>query len=333
MVYGAGLPALTVHFSGLVNGDTAASLTTAPTVATTATASSNAGTYPIASAAAVNPNYTITFAPGTLTVTPVPLAVVADDQTKAYGAALPALTFHLTGLVNGDTAASLTTAPTVATTATATSGIGTYPIAAGGAIDPNYTITLVPGTLTIAPAPLTITADNQTTVAGTALPALTVHYAGFVSGDTVASLVSPPVVSTTATAASPAGNYTITVSGAVDPNYTITFVSGSLTITPAPLPPPPAARGITAQLVTVKVGKKKRLVVRVFFADTGAKEGEFAVPFQKPAFKNIQVSVRASNGDGAPDQVVVTARKGKKTVTAVFALPAVRRQQRRRPGR
>ena len=69
----------------------------------------------------------------------------------------------------------------------------------------------------------------------------------------------------------------------------------------------------------VKVGKKQRLMVQVFFADTGAKEGEFAVPFQKPAFKNIQVSVRDTNGDGVPDQVVVTATKGKKTVTQVFA--------------
>jgi hypothetical protein len=63
-----------------------------------------------------------------------------------------------------------------------------------------------------------------------------VHYAGFVNGDTAANLSSPPVVSTTATAASPADNYAITVSGAADPNYTITFVPGTLTITPPPAP-------------------------------------------------------------------------------------------------
>lgn len=83
-----------------------------------------------------------------------------------------------------------------------------------------------------------------------------------------------------------------------------------------PPPPTPAARGITARLVSVKVGKKKRLMVEVFFADTGALKSEFAAPFQKPAFKHLLVSVR--EGNGAPDQVVVTARKGKKTVTEVF---------------
>jgi RHS repeat-associated protein/uncharacterized repeat protein (TIGR01451 family) len=87
---------------------------------------------------------------------------------------------------------------------------------------------------------------------------------------------------------------------------------------PAPPPVPPAARGITAQLVTVKHGKKKRLVVRVFFADTGAKDKEFTSPYQAPAFKGIQLSLRDTNGDGVPDTVVLTARKGKKTVTSLI---------------
>jgi hypothetical protein len=88
---------------------------------------------------------------------------------------------------------------------------------------------------------------------------------------------------------------------------------------PPPVQTPPAPRGITARLVTVKVRKRKtRLVVDVFFADTGAKKSEIPSPFQASAFKGIRVSVRDSNGDGAADQVVLTARKGKKPVTAVF---------------
>ena len=87
-----------------------------------------------------------------------------------------------------------------------------------------------------------------------------------------------------------------------------------------PPPPPPVAEGITAQLVSVKVGKKKtRLMVAVLFADTGALKEEFPSPFQKPAFRNIQVNVVDSNGDGVPDEVLVTAKKGKRKVTAVFS--------------
>jgi hypothetical protein len=68
----------------------------------------------------------------------------------------------------------------------------------------------------------------------------------------------------------------------------------------------------------VKVHKKRKLMVEVFFADTGALDRVFPSPFQMPAFKNIQVSVRGSNGGGVPDEVVLTARKGKMTVTEVF---------------
>jgi hypothetical protein len=87
--------------------------------------------------------------------------------------------------------------------------------------------------------------------------------------------------------------------------------------------PPPAGggpHGITAQLVPVRVGKKRatRLMVKVFDAVTGEETESFLSPFQKPAFKAIQVSVRDSNGDGVPDEVVLTARKGKKTMTRII---------------
>src|SRR5262249_10288006 len=92
------------------------------------------------------------------------LTITANNETRPYGAANPALTVSYSGFVNGDTAASLTTAPTVSTTATAASGVGTYPITAGGAVsaNANYTIAYVPGTLTVTPAALTITARNET---------------------------------------------------------------------------------------------------------------------------------------------------------------------------
>ena len=53
-----------------------------------------------------------------------------------------------------------------------------YAITASGAVDPDYTISYVGGTLTVTPAPLTITANNQTKVYGAALPTLTASYCG-----------------------------------------------------------------------------------------------------------------------------------------------------------
>ena len=108
--YGA-LPTLTATYSGTVNGDTSASLTTQPTLTTTATAASHVigGPYTISVSGAVDADYTISFAAGSLTVTPVALTNTASNQTKAYGATLPALTATYSGFVNGDTSASLTT--------------------------------------------------------------------------------------------------------------------------------------------------------------------------------------------------------------------------------
>jgi len=104
----------------------------------------------------------------------------------------------------------------LATTATTTSAAGAYPITVGGAASPNYSMTYVNGVLTVGKSVLTITANNQSTTYGAAIPTLTVSYSGFLNGDTAASLTSPVIVSTTASAASPAGSYSIKASGACD---------------------------------------------------------------------------------------------------------------------
>jgi Ca2+-binding RTX toxin-like protein len=78
-------------------------------------------------------------------------------------------------------------------------------------------------------------------------------------------------------------------------------------------------RGIFARLVMMKAGRKKRLMIRVFFSDTGELKAQFRCPFQRPAFRRIQTSPRDTNNDGVPDQIVVTARKGRRTRTYVYA--------------
>ena len=101
---------------------------------------------------------------GTLTIGPAPLTITASSPSMTYGGTVPAITPSYSGLVNGDTAPA--TAPTCGTTATSGSPAGTYPTSCSGAADPNYSITYVAGTLTVNPAPLTITADNQSMTYG-----------------------------------------------------------------------------------------------------------------------------------------------------------------------
>ena len=227
--YGASLPVLTVSYTGLVNGDSAPG--TLPTISTAATLSSPAGTYAITGSGAADPNYNITYVAGTLTVDKVPLTITADDKTKFYGDPLPVLTVSYTGLVNADLAPA--TPPIISTTATPSSPLGTYPITATGAADPNYIITYVAGTLYNVNAILTITADNKSKIYGAGIPVLTVSYEGLIGGDVAPA--TPPVISTTGTSSSPTGIYTITATGAADPKYFIIYVQGTLTVNRAPL--------------------------------------------------------------------------------------------------
>ena len=67
---------------------------------------------------------------------------------------------------------------------------------------------------------------------------------------------------------------------------------------PAPAPSaPPAARGITAVLRTVKQGKNRLLFIVISFADSGEEKRRFRSPFQKPIYKGISVAVKDTNAD------------------------------------
>ena len=170
-----------------------------------------------------------------INVLKAPLTIAADNKSKVYGAALPTFTATYTSFVNSDTAASLATPVSFSTSASASSDVSTYAINASGATSRDYLITFVSGTLTNTPAALTITAVSTNKIYGDAVPGLSAAYAGFVNSDTVASLDTPVSVTTTATTSSPAGLYPIAVANAADVNYTITFVNGTLTNSPAPL--------------------------------------------------------------------------------------------------
>ena len=190
-----------------------------------------AGTSVITASQAGNANYgTAIPVTQTLTVAPAPLKVTANNQTKIYGAQNPVFTVSYSGFVNGDSSAGLLSQPSVNSTALASSPVGSYPISASGALSPNYTFSYITGILSVGTATLTITANNRSRNYGELNPLLTATFSGFVNGDEVSSLSSPPVLTTTANAASPLGVYPIIVSGASSPNYTINYIAGTLTV-------------------------------------------------------------------------------------------------------
>jgi hypothetical protein len=151
--YGAADPTFGASYSGFVNGDTAGSLTTGPSIACAGCAgtATTAGSHTLTASGAVDSNYTIIYATGTLSVAQAALAIMANDASKTYGAADPTFGVSYNGFVNGDTASSLTTVPTVACAGcagTATTA-GSHTLTASGAVDSNYAITYTQGTLTV----------------------------------------------------------------------------------------------------------------------------------------------------------------------------------------
>ena len=81
--YGHPNPAFGYQVTGFVNGEGTAAISGAPSITTTATSTSDAGTYPITPALGTlaAANYYFTFAPGTLTVNPAQVSVTVAGAT------------------------------------------------------------------------------------------------------------------------------------------------------------------------------------------------------------------------------------------------------------
>jgi hypothetical protein len=125
--------------SGLQGPDSLTNVTLSSTGAANTAGAANYNITPSAANSTAISNYNITYTNGTLTVNRYNISVTANNQTKAYGAAVPTLTFTNSPLVNGDNSSVFTGA--LATTATANSPGGYYPITIGTlAATPNYTI-------------------------------------------------------------------------------------------------------------------------------------------------------------------------------------------------
>ncbi|KAA1417759.1 hypothetical protein F0U44_15830 [Nocardioides humilatus] len=239
--YGDANPPLTYTVTGFQNGEDDSVLTGAPSITTTADATSTVGNYPIdLEAGTVGAhNYSFTFKDNTLVVRKAPLVLSADAKSRTYGDANPALTYTATGFRNGEDTSVLTGAPSLTTTADATSNVGTYPIdlEAGTVASDNYSFKFNDSTLTVRKALLGLTADAKSRTYGDANPALTYTVAGFRSGDDASVLTGAPSLTTTAATTSNVGTYLIDLEAGslAAQNYSFAFTDNALTVRKAPL--------------------------------------------------------------------------------------------------
>ena len=232
--YGEENPTFTLNYTGLLNDETTPEWTELPTITTIATAKHDVGEYAITASDGIMKNYeTKEITSGVLTVTSAPLTIKVNDATRQYYSEEPNFSYKCEGFVNNDNEEVLTSKPTLTTSATLSSDVGTYPIKATGASNPNYSISYVDGTLNITQRTLEASVENYQRVYNEENPTFEVKYNGFVGNDNESTLITKPIVSTTATKTSNVGTYPINISDGSADNYKFTYISGYLTINKA----------------------------------------------------------------------------------------------------
>ncbi|HRQ82640.1 MAG TPA: MBG domain-containing protein, partial [Azospirillaceae bacterium] len=230
-IYGDADPALAYSVAGLKLNDAASAVLSGSLSRSTG---EDVGSYAIGQGGLglMTRNYALSFNGSTLTISPAALTVTASAHSKVYGDADPALGYSVSGLKFSDAASAVLSG---SLSRTAGENVGSYAIGQGGLglASSNYTLSFSGSTLTINPAPLTLTVADATRLYGAANPSFTATAAGLKNGDTLAAL-GGATFATAASAASDVGRWTVTPSLSAA-NYTVSAVAGALTITPAPL--------------------------------------------------------------------------------------------------
>ncbi|WEK34640.1 MAG: DUF2341 domain-containing protein [Candidatus Pseudobacter hemicellulosilyticus] len=150
--------------------------------------------------------------------------LMADNASKVYGAADPAFTYQVTGLLGND-------ALTGTLAREQGENAGEYAITKGSMANDDYKIeNYTQASLAITQAEMIITADDIKREQGQKNPELTFTYKGFVRGEDASVLTQPVKIATPATQTSPFGDYDIIPSGAAADNYHFTYINGKLTV-------------------------------------------------------------------------------------------------------
>jgi hypothetical protein len=193
------------------------------------------------------------------------LTISAENKEKTYGSPNPPLTIKYTGFVNGETDSSIVK-PSISTTATKTSNVGTYNITLTGGSSGNYQISLQNGTLTIDKAMLFALAESKSKKCGEPVPTnFKISYTGFVNGEDTTVLITKPKTKTTATSISNTGEYKVTMTEGKANNYSINYINGILTV----LPVGPTYKSITLCKDSVyKLSKGKKVSTSGTYNDT-----------------------------------------------------------------
>ncbi|GGZ13689.1 hypothetical protein GCM10007049_01880 [Echinicola pacifica] len=228
-IYGAMDPAFEVQITGYQNEDNASALE--GELSYTREEGEAVGAYAIKASGLSSANYELSYTAGSLSIAPAKLSIMVADQAKVYSESDPSNAVSYEGFRREDGAADLEGA--LEYTREEGEAVGTYAIKASGLSSANYELSYTAGSLSIAPAKLSIMVADQAKVYGESDPSNAVSYEGFQQEDGAADLEG--ALEYTREEGEVVGTYAIKASGLSSTNYELSYTAGSLSIAPAKL--------------------------------------------------------------------------------------------------
>ncbi|UCS93968.1 gliding motility-associated C-terminal domain-containing protein [Echinicola marina] len=228
-VYGSDDPSFTATYEGFVLDEDAGVLS--GSVSYDRAPGEDVGEYSVTASGLSSGNYTLEYLPGRLDITPAPLRVKVSDAEKVYGSDDPSFTATYEGFVLDEDAGVLS--GSVSYDRAPGEDVGEYAVTAGGLSSGNYTLEYLPGRLDITPAPLRVQVSDAEKVYGSDDPSFTATYEGFVLDEDAGVLSGS--VSYDRAPGEDVGEYAVTAGGLSSGNYTLDYLTGKLSITPAKL--------------------------------------------------------------------------------------------------
>jgi len=255
VIYGADAPAYDVTYSGFVNNETAAVLGGTLSFESEYNNLSNVGDYKIIASGLTSTDYDISYVKGTLTVNKAQIAKPElAPSNLVYNGKAQSVTLNIVDeryTLNG---ATQTDADDYIAIVTLND-------------DKNYewedeTDSDLNLEWIIAPAKLTVKANDETVIYGADAPAYDVTYSGFVNNETAAVLGGTLSFESEYNNPSNIGDYKIIASGLTSNNYDINYVDGKLTVNKAQIAQPELAPSNLvyngkAQSVTLKIADER----------------------------------------------------------------------------
>ena len=316
--YGTAAPAFTVQYSGFVNGETSSVLGGTLDFDCDYEVGDPVGDYDITPKGLTSGNYSITFVKGTLTVNNADMTVDANGYSGVYDGLLHDGAENVDPSEADATITYSVDGGTYSATMPQFKNVGTHTVTVKASKD-NYNDATKDVTVEISKAALTVTAQDKSTTYGTAAPAFTVQYSGFVNGETSAVLGGTLDFDCDYEVGDPVGDYDITPKGLTSGNYSITFVKGTLTVNNADMTVDANGySGVYDGLLhdgAENVDPSEADAIITYSVDGGTYSATM------PQFKNVgthTVTVKASkdNYNDATKDVTVTITKASLTVTA-----------------